>query len=230
MSDAKKKQWLSFGVLLVGIPLVIALGVFAFRDRQYDMISLALAFLSCLPFYFSFEKHQTKTAELVIVAVLITIAVVGRLAFAALPGMSPVTAIAAIAGMYFGAAAGFLTGSLSAIVSNVLFGQGPWTPFQMLAWGMTGYFGGVLGKRNLLSQRWQLVVYGFFSGMAFSFIMDIWTVLSIGEPFLWSRYLAVLVTAAPFTLIYGVSNAVFLVFLKDPIGKRLARIKKKYGI
>lgn len=230
MSDEKKRQWVGFIIISLGIPLVIVLGVFAFRDRQYDIISLALAFLSCLPFYFSFEKNQTKTAELVIIATLITIAVVGRLAFAALPGMSPVTAIAAIAGMYFGSAAGFLTGSLSAIVSNVLFGQGPWTPFQMLAWGMSGYLGGVLGKRNLLAQKWQLAVYGMFAGMIFSFIMDVWTVLSIGEPFLWSRYLAVLATAAPFTLIYGISNAVFLVFLKDPIGKRLARIKKKYGI
>lgn len=230
MSDEKKRQWVGFIIISLGIPLVIVLGVFAFRDRQYDIISLALAFLSCLPFYFSFEKNQTKTAELVIIATLITIAVVGRLAFAALPGMSPVTAIAAIAGMYFGPAAGFLTGSLSAIVSNVLFGQGPWTPFQMLAWGMSGYLGGVLGKRNLLAQKWQLAVYGMFAGMIFSFIMDVWTVLSIGEPFLWSRYLAVLATAAPFTLIYGISNAVFLVFLKDPIGKRLARIKKKYGI
>ena len=73
-------------------------------------------------------------------------------------------------------------------------------------------------------------MYGLFAGMAFSFIMDVWTVLSIGEPVLWSRYFAVLVTAAPFTIIYGVSNAAFLVFLKEPIGKRLARIKKKYDI
>ena len=150
MRDENSKKWMGFGIIFLGIPLMVALGVFAFRDRQYDIISLVLAFLSCLPFYFSFEKKQTKTTELVIISALITIAVVGRLAFAALPGMSPVTAIAAIAGMYFGPAAGFLTGSLSAIVSNVLFGQGPWTPFQMLAWGMTGYLGGVLGKRGLL--------------------------------------------------------------------------------
>lgn len=230
MSIKIQKKWVNIAVVFLGIPLTIALGVVAFRDRHYDVISLVLAFLSCLPFYYSFEKQEAKTAELVIIATLTTIAVVGRLAFAALPGMSPVTAIAAITGMYFGSAAGFLTGSLSAVISNVLFGQGPWTPFQMLAWGMTGYFGAALGKRGWLSKKWQLIFYGMLSGMAFSFIMDVWTVLSIGEPFLWSRYLTVLGTAAPFTLIYGVSNAAFLVFLKEPIGKRLARIKKKYNI
>jgi len=230
MLHAKDKKWMGISLVFLGIPFVLAIGIFAFRDRQYDIISLILAVLSCLPFYFSFEKRQAKTAELVIIATLITIAVVGRLAFAALPGMSPVTAIAALVGIYFGSPAGFLTGSLSAVISNVLFGQGPWTPFQMFAWGITGYMGGVLNRYGLLSQKWQLAVYGLFSGMLFSFIMDIWTVLSIGEPFSWPRYMAALGTAAPFTLIYGVSNAAFLVLLKDPIGKRLARIKKKYDI
>lgn len=230
MNNKMRKKGLGFAIVFLAIPLTIMLGVFAFRDRQYDVISLVLAFLSCLPFYFSFEKNQSKTTELVIIAALITIAVVGRLAFAALPGMSPVTAVAAITGLYFGPAAGFLTGSLSAVISNVLFGQGPWTPFQMLAWGMTGFLGGLLGKRGLLSKKWQLALYGLFAGMIFSFVMDIWTVLSIGEPFRWSRYLTVLATAAPFTIIYGVSNAAFLVFLKDPIGKRLERIKKKYNL
>jgi len=230
MNSGLKRKWIGIAVIFLGIPLTIAVGVAAFEDRQYDIISLVLAFLSCLPFYFSFEKHQTKTAELVIISVLVTLAVIGRLAFAALPGMSPVTAVATIAGMYFGPSAGFLTGSLSAVISNVLFGQGPWTPFQMLSWGMTGYIGGVLGSRGLLERKWQLAVYGLFAGMAFSFIMDVWTVLSIGEPFLWSRYFAVLATAAPFTVIYGVSNAAFLVLLKNPIGMRLERIKKKYGI
>ncbi|NCB42668.1 MAG: ECF transporter S component [Clostridia bacterium] len=230
MNDTRNKKWIDISLVFFGIPFVLAIGLFAFRDKQYDIISLILAVLSCLPFYFSFEKRQAKTAELVIIATLITIAVVGRLAFAALPGMSPVTAIAAMVGIYFGSPAGFLTGSLSAVISNVLFGQGPWTPFQMFAWGITGYMGGVLGRHNFLSNKWQLAIYGLFSGMLFSFIMDIWTVLSIGEPFSWVRYIAALGTAIPFTLIYGISNAVFLVLLKNPIGKRLARIKKKYGI
>lgn len=65
MHDAKNKKWIGLGIIFLGIPLMLALGVFAFRDRQYDIISLILAFLSCLPFYFSFEKNQTKTTELV---------------------------------------------------------------------------------------------------------------------------------------------------------------------
>lgn len=230
MPEDLRRKWLGNAVIFIAIPVVIGLGAITMKDRQYDVISMALAFLSCVPFYLSFEKKEVKTTELVLIAVMTSIAVVGRFAFAALPGMSPITAIAALTAMYFGPAAGFLTGSLSALVSNVLFGQGPWTPFQMIAWGLTGYFGGVLGAWGLLSHKWQLAFYGLLSGVMFSFLMDIWTVLSIDGTFLWTRYLAALGTAVPYTLVYAVSNAAFLVLLRDPIGKRLERIKKKYGL
>lgn len=224
------RKWLGNAVIFIAIPAVVGVGVITMKDRQYDVISIILAFLSCMPFYLSFEKKAIKTTELVLIAVMTAIAVVGRFAFAALPGMSPITAIAALTAMYFGPAAGFLTGSLSAVVSNVLFGQGPWTPFQMIAWGLTGYFGGVFAYCGLLAHKWQLALYGLIAGVTFSFVMDIWTVLSIDGTFQWTRYLVALGTAAPFTIIYGISNAAFLVFLRQPIGKRLERIKKKYGL
>lgn len=230
MPEDLRRKWLGNAVIFIAIPAVIGLGAITMKDRQYDVISMVLAFLSCVPFYLSFEKKEVKTTELVLIAVMTSVAVVGRFAFAALPGMSPITAIAALTAMYFGPAAGFLTGSLSALVSNVLFGQGPWTPFQMIAWGLTGYFGGVLGAGGLLSHKWQLAFYGLLSGVLFSFLMDIWTVLSVDGTFLWTRYLAALGTAAPYTLVYAVSNAAFLVLLREPIGKRLERIKKKYGL
>jgi energy-coupling factor transport system substrate-specific component len=82
----------------------------------------------------------------------------------------------------------------------------------------------------VLHKPWQLGLFGFCSGLVFSLIMDVWTVLALGEGFQWSRYLAILVTAAPFTVIYAASNAVFLVALKQPVGRRLERIRKKYGL
>ncbi len=230
MSAPSRSSWLTPLILLLAIPLAAWIGALFLRDKRYDVIILLLAFLSCLPFYFSFEKKKNQTAELVLIAVMIALAVLGRLIFAPLPGMSPVAAVASLTALSFGPAAGFLVGSLSAVVSNVLFGQGPWTPFQMMAWGLTGYAAGALGRTGLLNRPWQLAVFGFCSGIAFSLVMDVWSVLALGEGFLWSRYVALLVTAAPFTLIYGVSNAAFLVFLKIPVGRRLERIRKKYGL
>ena len=225
-----RPAWLTPVIILIIFPLIAWIGALFLRDKQYDIISLVLALLSCLPFYLSFERKKNQTAELVLIAVMIALAVLGRVIFAPLPGMSPVTAIASLTALSFGPASGFLVGSLSAVVSNVLFGQGPWTPFQMMAWGLIGYAAGVLGKHGFLNRNWQLAIFGFCSGIAFSLIMDVWTVLALGDGFQWSRYLAILATAAPFTLIYAISNAAFLVFLKQPIGRRLERIRKKYGL
>lgn len=230
MLTRSRPAWLTPLILLAVFPLVAWTGALFLRDKQYDIISFLLALLACLPFYLSFERRKNQTAELVLIAVMIALAVLGRVIFAPLPGISPVTAVAALTALSFGPASGFLVGSLSAVVSNVLFGQGPWTPFQMMAWGLTGYAAGILGKHNLLGGRFQLAVFGFCSGIAFSLIMDVWTVLALGEGFQGSRYLAILATAAPFTLIYGISNAAFLVLLRQPVGRRLERIRKKYGL
>ena len=230
MLPRSRPAWLPPLIILVVIPSVAWVGALFLRDKQYGVISFLLAFLSCLPFYLSFERKKNQTAELVLIAVMIALAVLGRVIFAPLPGMSPVTAIASLTALSFGPASGFLVGSLSAVVSNMLFGQGPWMPFQMMAWGLTGYAAGALGKQGFLNRRFELAIFGFCSGITFSLIMDVWTVLALGDGFQWFRYLAILATAAPFTLIYGVSNAVFLVLLKQPIGRRLERIRKKYGL
>ena len=230
MSIKAKERWLIPFIILAVFPLIAWTGALFLRNRQYDIISIFLALLSCIPFYITYEKKRNQTAELVLIAVMIALAVLGRIIFAPLPGMSPVTAIAALTAFSFGPAAGFLVGSLSAVVSNVLFGQGPWTPFQMMAWGFTGYGAGILFKWGVLHKPWQLGLFGFCSGLVFSLVMDVWTVLALGEGFQWSRYLAILITAAPFTVIYAASNAVFLVVLKQPVGRRLERIRKKYGL
>ena len=131
--------------------------------------------------------------------------------------------------MYLGGEAGFLTGALSAVISNFYFGQGPWTLFQMLAWGLIGLIAGVLSKR-LQDHRWFLLLYGAISGVAFSFIMDIWTVLWYNNGFNLQLYLAALVTAAPYTILYTVSNMLFLYIFAKPFGSKLARVKLKYGV
>ena len=84
--------------------------------------------------------------------------------------------------MTLGSESGFLVGAMSALVTNFYFGQGPWTPFQMFAWGMIGLIAGYLGD-PLRRSRIALAVYGAFSGIAYSMIMDIWTVLWYGEGF-----------------------------------------------
>ena len=131
-----------------------------------------------------------------------------------------------ITAMYFGSEAGFMTGALSALISNFYFGQGPWTPFQMFSWGILGFIAGIIA-RQLRENKVVLAIYGIVSGVLFSFIMDVWTVLSKEGNFNLSRYLA---AAAQFTVIYAVSNVIFLLLFAKPIGKMLERIKVKYEL
>ena len=145
-----------------------------------------------------------------------------------LPQFKPVVAFIIISGVCFGGETGFLIGAISAFVSNFFFGQGPWTPFQMLGWGIIGLLSGML-SRPLKKNRWLIVTFGTVMGMLYSFIMDVWTVLW-GGGFSAELYLAAIVAAIPHTVIYSVSNMIFLIILAKPFGEKLERIKLKYGI
>lgn len=249
----KRKPNIKKAVLLcvafVAIPALILLGVVAFNDRMYLWISICIAVLACLPFFISFElrggfgkKSGTApecaaseaqsgrgTTRLIILASMTALSVLGRFIFAPLPFFKPVTAIVVITGMYLGAESGFLCGALSAILSNIMFGQGPWTPFQMFTWGIIGLFAGLMAgilKRN----RIILSVFGVLAGVLFSFTMDIWTVLWWDGKFSFSRYLTALASAAGVTAVYAVSNVIFFWLLARPLGSKLERIIVKYGI
>lgn len=225
------KKNLSYLILLLLIPLTIYLGVTVFSDRSYVFISFILLILSFIPFFISFEEKESSTRYIVVISVLVALSVVGRFLFAAVPAFKPVTAVVIIAAVFFGAEAGFLVGALSAIISNIYFGQGPWTPFQMMSWGMIGFLAGLPWMRKQLkNNKVMLVLYGIFAGVIYSLMMDVWTVLSLDGVFNFKRYLVAISLATPFMITYAVSNVVFLLLMMKPIGEKLERIKTKYGL
>ncbi len=223
------KKLLSYLIVLLGIPAVIVLGFTVFSEVKYIYIALAVAALSLVPFLIRFEKKDHSVTYLLLIAVFTALSVIGRLAFSAVQAFKPVTAVVVIAAMYFGPEAGFLTGSLSALLSNFYFGQGPWTVFQMAAWGLLGFLAGVLAER-LKKNLVLLSVYGAFSGVVYSLMMDVWHAMFEDGIFSWGRYVTSVTTSVWFTVMYAVSNVVFLLLLARPIGKKLDRIKTKYGI
>lgn len=216
-----------FRVLLSAllIPLTVLFGIFFMDEQAYIFIALAVAVLSVFLFFCGFDRKKTGTRRLILVSVMIALSVAGRF----FPLFKPVTAFAVITGIYFGAEAGFLTGSFSALISNIYFGQGPWTPFQMFAWGILGFLAGLLSN-PLKKHRLLLYLYGFFAGIAFSMIMDIWTALWAGGTLIPELYLTKILTALPHTLLYAVSNIVFLALFAKPFGEKLERVKIKYGV
>ena len=112
----------------------------------------------------------------------------------------------------------------------MFFTQGPWTPFQMLSWGIIGFIAGIAAPL-LKRGRLPLCVYGALSGVAFSLIMDIYTVIWQEQTGInIERYLFYVASSLPVMIIYSVTNVAFLLLLAGPVGRRLSRITVKYGI
>lgn len=224
------KKIITFIILFVLIPLVIFFGVWAFKDRKYNLLSIIIVIFSCIPFFLHFEKSKKGIRELVIIAVMTAFSILGRFVFSPIPGFKPVTAITIIAGIALGAESGFMVGSLTAIISNIFFGQGPWTPFQMFVWGLLGFISGLIFYNKKNPNRFVLSLMGLIGGCIYSLLMDIWTTISIDGEFLISRYFVHVSSSVVFMLIYMISNVIFLLILAKPFTEKINRIKVKYGV
>ena len=158
---------LSFIILLFGVKI---------GDRNYWFVSMSLIILAIWLFFSLFESRKPRAREIVPIAVMSAIAAIGRFAFAMLPQFKPVAAIVIITGMSFGPEAGFLTGAVSALVSNFFFGQGPWTPWQMFAFGVLGFLAGLLYKYKIIKNKLSICIFGGIAGYLYGFIVNLWIV------------------------------------------------------
>ncbi len=211
--------------------LLLAISASLFlQNNGYMLISITAAVICCIPLFVSFEKNVNSSREIITIAVMIALSVAGRFIFTLIPHFKPVTALVIITGMYFGADAGFMTGSLTALLSNMQHGQGPWTVFQMAVWGLIGFLAGLLNIKGLLKNKLILILFSAFSGVAYSLIMDIYTTISTDSTFIIEKYLSYVLFSAPVMINYVVSNVIFMLILEKPIGKKLLRVKTKYGI
>jgi energy-coupling factor transport system substrate-specific component len=169
-----------------------------------------------------FEAGTDSTRELAVIATLAAAAAAGRVLFAAIPGVQPVTVIAIVAGAALGLRAGVATGALAAFVSNFFLGQGIWTPQQMLGWGACGAVGALLSP--FLRNRWMLAAVAAVLGFAFSASMDVW---------LWYGFaphtFASLVAVVGRGLWFDVSHAVGNVVIALAAGPELRRMLDRYG-
>jgi len=225
IKSEKLKKILNIVLPCVLMPLVVIFGSFYAEGKSYALSSLILTLLSLILFICGIESKKTGTRRLVIVSVMVALSSVGRL----IPIFKPVTFLVVITGITLGPQAGFLTGAFSAVISNISFGQGPWTPFQMFAWGMLGFIAGLLQK-PLNKKRVYLIIYLVFAGVIYSMILDVWTVLWYQQGFNIEMYRKAIITAIPYTVIYSVSNVIFALLLSKPFCEKLHRVKVKYGV
>ena len=224
IKNERARTLLKYIIPLAAIPAAVIAGAVFLDGNRYVYVTFFVAVLSVVLFICGFEKKKTGSRRLVATCVMAALAIVGRF----IPIFKPIAALTAITGMYLGGEAGFLCGALSALVSNFYFGHGPWTPFQMLAWGLIGLAAGALHEL-LQKSRAALYVFGAASVIFFSLVMDVWTVLWMGA-FDMSVYLSAIAAAIPHTVMYALSNVLFLILCAKPFGEKLSRLKIKYGV
>ena len=225
IKNARLRKALRILIPFLLIPGTVAAGAWLFPGQHYLLTAFLVALFSLVLFISGFERRQTGARRLVIVAVMTALCIAGRF----IPLFKPITALTVITAMYLGGESGFLVGALSALISNFSFGQGPWTPFQMLAWGLIGLLAGAL-KEPLKKNLWLLCTFGALCGIVYSMVMDVWTVLWYNRGFDVKLYLAAMSTALPHTVLYALSNFLFLYVFARPFGEKMTRIQLKYGI
>ncbi len=233
MSSKADGSSIFFSVLsILLIPLIIFLGTNYLGDRPYYYTGLAIILLSIIPFVLMFEGRKPQARELVTIAVLCTIGVVGRLAFYMVPQFKPTVAIIIISGMALGSQRGFLIGVITMFVSNIFVGQGPWTPWQMLACGLIGFIAGFMYKKEALPKTVvPICVFGFIATMLiYGGIMNPASLLMSGAEITIPSLAAYYLSGLPYDTIHAISTVIFLAVLAKPMLGKLDRIKKKYGL
>ncbi len=231
-SLSKRTVVASVSILLL-IPLTIFAGVFYLADRHYNLVALLVLVECMLPFLLVFEGRKPKARELVTIAVLCAIGISGRGLFFMLPQFKPMLALTVIAGVAFGGETGFLVGAMTMLASNMLFGQGTWTPWQMFAMGISGFLAGVLFKKGWLRRtKASLAVFGAFAAVViYGGIMNpAAVVMSAGEAITWEGVLACYLTGLPMDLVHAFGTVIFLLLASEPMLEKMDRIKVKYGI
>lgn len=226
----KRSSKIIFSVFIALSIAGIILWQYFVGSNSYYLCAVIVIALSLLPFFISFEKSFPSAREMALMAVLIALAVASRAVFYLIPQFKPIGAVVIACAVCLGAERGYIIGAFSAFISNFLFGQGAWTPFQMAALGLCGFLAGLIFKR-IKADKWTLSVVGFVLTFAvYGLIADASTVLiTVTKPSLASVG-AVYAAGLPFSAVFGAATAVFLFLFGEVFIKKINRIIVKYGI
>lgn len=214
---------------LLAVPVAMAaLALAGVRATAGLMLLVALLAIGLL--LASYEASRPALRQLMPAAVLAATAAVGRVLLAPLPDVKPVSAVAIVAGAVLGRRSGFVVGALAAALSNVVFGQGPWTPWQMYAWGLVGYVGGVLAEHGALRHQAVLYGWGFLSGLVYGLILNGYYILGYVQPLTWQGALVACAASLPLDVTHGVATVAFLAAIWLPWGRAIRRVVTKYDL
>jgi energy-coupling factor transport system substrate-specific component len=193
--------------------------------------TFAILLASLAAGYAWFERARPTARLVAMVATMAGLAALGRIAFAPVPNVKPTTDIVVLTGFVLGGAPGFAVGATGALASNVVFGQGPWTPWQMAAWGLCGLLGAALGAATgRRVARVPLALFCGAMGLLFGAIMDLSTFTTFSGERSLDQYLAISGTSLPFNVAHAVGNVVFCLAFGPALVRALERFRARLHI
>lgn len=207
-----------FFLLLLGGVLLL------FRQGQLMPASLLLISMLLIGIAIDFEARKVSAQELVVLALLGSLAAASRIPFAMIPSLQPVSFIVMASSAGFGRRSGFIVGALAAFLSNFFLGQGPWTPWQMIAWALCG----LLLPRKI--GKGGLIVYGLLVGLLFGWFMNAWMALSTGSGASFGTWIALNIASFPMDLTHGLGNIFLILLFWEPLQRILRRARLRYSI
>lgn len=196
-------------------------------SQHWAGLSLLFAAVLLALLFRQYDRSRAGVKELTLVATLSALAALSRVPFAVVASLQPTTFLVMLSGAVFGPSTGFMIGAMAALVSNLFLGQGPWTLWQMLAWGLAGAWAGWFcsGQRKL--PRFSFAFWSLFWGYAFGMIMNLWHWLGFVYPLTWQTFLATWALSFPLDSLHALGNLFFALVFGPSLYPVLWRYKER---
>ncbi len=226
----KKSNIVTLLVFVLLIPATLFLGT-KLPGRSFYITGTLIVLELMIPFFMAFEGRKPQARELVLIAVMCALAIAARVAIP-FPHFKAIFAVIMLAGIAFGPEAGFMVGAISALASNFFYGQGPFTPWQMMAYGAGGMLAGFCFAKGRLERKpVVMALFGFFTVVLWvGPLMDLSSVFLTLSTITWKSAAIIMTSAFPINLTQGVCTALTLLLLGRPLLNKLERIQIKYGM
>ncbi len=226
----KKSNIVTLAVFLLLIPATLFLGA-KLPGRSFYITGTLMVLELMIPFFMAFEGRKPQARELVVIAVMCALAIAARVAIP-LPHFKAIFAVIMLSGIAFGPEVGFMVGAISAFASNFFYGQGPFTPWQMMAYGAGGMLAGFLFAKGRLERKpVVMALFGFFTVVLWvGPLMDLSSVFLTLSSITWKSAAIIMTSAFPINMVQGICTALVLLFLGRPLLNKLERIQIKYGM
>lgn len=218
-------------IILVPGPALLAWSVIS-ESRDFYIYGIMMMALAILPFLTK-KRGSGRPKDLIMIGIMSLIAVAARGLFVMVAQFKPMGAVVIISGMAFGPAAGFLTGTVSCFFSNFIFGQGLWTPWQMYAFGVTGFLAGIFYQKGILREKNIVRVALFGAGsvmLVLGPILDTYSLLSSPEEATGEMAVSTFLAGIPYNAVHAAAVMILLLLIEKPFMEKLVRMKVKYAM